>query len=206
MNKKKRSQEEAQEPSEYDLRSMRLRAIINPLRDLTYACDLHWSSMDSMFNSWIEDYGPMDLTPDFQRGHIWTDEQRVHYLENALRGIVSAGGYIVQLNCPNWKNYHYKGEVPRGFQCIDGLQRLTTVLEFMKGNIKPFGLTPADLDLSEFNVKNRFRFVFQIYDFGYRADLLQHYLDLNAGGTPHSKEEIDRVRALRDAALQTIKP
>lgn len=199
---KKITSRESEVPSEYDIRSKRLREIIKPLRDLTYHCDIHWTSLDKMFQGWINDYGPMDLTPDFQRGHVWTDEQRIHYLENALRGIVSAGGFIIQLNSPNWENHAYKGELPRGFQCIDGLQRLTTVIEFMKGNIKPFGLTPQDLELSEFNVKSRFRFLFQIYDFANRADLLQHYLDLNAGGTPHSKEEIERVRALRDAALK----
>lgn len=39
-----------------------------------------------------------------------------------------------------------------------------------------------------------------IHTFTRRADLLQHYLDLNTGGTPHSAEEIARVRGLLNRA------
>ncbi|MEN1450680.1 hypothetical protein, partial [Pseudomonas aeruginosa] len=35
-----------------------------------------------------------------------------------------------------------------------------------------------------------------IHDFTRRADLLDNYLSINAGGTPHSADEIERVRGL----------
>lgn len=35
-----------------------------------------------------------------------------------------------------------------------------------------------------------------IHDFTKRAELLENYLSINAGGTPHSAEEIARVRAM----------
>jgi len=200
MDKKNNKPKHSDEPDDYVLRSERLRSIIKPLRSSTYSTDMHWSSIEKMFKAWTEDYGKMDLNPDFQRGHVWTDEQRIHYLENALRGLVGANGFIIQFNCPNFEDEEYTGELPRGIQCIDGLQRLTTVIEFMKGNLKPFGFTPVDLERSEFMVKSRFRFTFQIYDFRHRVDLLQHYLDLNTGGTPHSAEEIERVRKLQNDA------
>ena len=38
--------------------------------------------------------------------------------------------------------------------------------------------------------------VIKMYDFQDRKDLLKFYLDINGGGTPHSKEELDRVRGL----------
>jgi hypothetical protein len=58
------------------------------------------------------------------------------------------------------------------------------------------------LNVSSFAVKTRFRFKFEIFNFQIKADLLRHYLDLNAGGTPHSKEEIERVRKmLSDASV-----
>lgn len=41
---------------------------------------------------------------------------------------------------------------------------------------------------------------FEILTFNRRRDLLQHYLDLNAGGTPHAPDELARVQRLRDAA------
>ena len=53
-------------------------------------------------------------------------------------------------------------------------------------------------------VKTRFRFRVAVFSFQTRADLLQHYIDFNAGGTPHPPEEIERVRALRE--LELTKP
>ena len=39
-----------------------------------------------------------------------------------------------------------------------------------------------------------------INDLKTRREVLQWYIDMNAGGTPHSKEEIDRVRGLLEQA------
>lgn len=42
----------------------------------------------------------------------------------------------------------------------------------------------------------RFRFRIAIFAYKSRIEVLQHYQSLNAGGTPHSPEEIERVRQL----------
>ena len=43
------------------------------------------------------------------------------------------------------------------------------------------------------------RFKWRVVALKTREDVLRFYLSLNAGGTPHSAEEIERVRAmLRD--------
>jgi hypothetical protein len=38
-----------------------------------------------------------------------------------------------------------------------------------------------------------------VNDLKSKKEVLTWYIEMNAGGTPHSKEEIDRVTALRDA-------
>jgi hypothetical protein len=42
----------------------------------------------------------------------------------------------------------------------------------------------------------RYTATFEIYAITRRRDLLQFYLDLNAGGTVHTTDELARVRAL----------
>lgn len=181
----------------------RLIPIIKPLQQSTHAVDHEWGYIEKALQRYAEDYEGLDLNPDFQRGHVWTPEQQVHYVENALRGIVSQAAFVIQLNCPNWENEDYEGDLPRGFQCIDGLQRLTAILKLMNGEIKPFGLTLDDLARSSFSVKRgMYRFRTEVYTFQNKADLLQHYLDLNTGGTPHSQEEIERVRAMREQSVK----
>lgn len=190
-------EQEAADHQRFLANNARLRAIINPLRQSTYACDVDWRRMQGALEAYAKDYGMVELNPDFQRGHVWTAAQQIHYIENALRGIVSAPAFVIQLNCPNWESDKYSGDLPHGFQCIDGLQRLTAVQKLMDGTIKPFGLSMEDLEYSSFSLKGvTYRFRIEIFSFQSRAELLQHYIDLNAGGTPHSQEEIARVKQL----------
>lgn len=182
-----------------DARTARLAALIKPLRTATYEVDCQWQHLAGLLERLGKDYGGLDLCPDFQRGHVWTQDQQRHFIENVLRGIVSTSGLLVQFNCANWKlDYdETQSDLPPGLQCIDGLQRLTAVSEFLAGRVRPFGLGLDDLENSSFSPINlSYRFRVAIHDYAWRADLLQHYLDLNAGGTPHPDSEIERVRAL----------
>jgi hypothetical protein len=180
-------------------KSAALALIIRPLRTAQYETDIFFSSLEQSLASYAKDWGGMELNPDYQRGHVWTSDQQRHYIENILRGVVSTSGFVIQMNCPNWDVDKYQGDLPRGFQCIDGLQRITAVLKFLAGEVHPFGLNVDELDGTSFSMRRSlFRFRFAIHNFESRADLLQHYLDLNVGGTPHTSEEITRVKGLLD--------
>lgn len=178
-----------------------LAQVIRPLRTAQYEVDYEWTYFQKALSDLARDYGGLEMSPDFQRGHVWTPQQQQHFVENVLRGVIPSSGFLVQFNCPNWDGDNYEGDLPKGVQCIDGLQRITAVFEFLAGKVRPFGLTVDDLAGSAFSIKSRYRFRLAMHNFGFRADLLQHYLDLNAGGTPHSTEEIERVRKLRETAL-----
>lgn len=196
MNYEEQQAKEKADRIRFNNNNKRLSAIINPLRSTTYTCDTEWRSIQRTFDRYAEDYGMVDLNPDFQRGHVWTEQQQLHYIENALRGIVPAPAFVIQLNCPNWDTDDYIGDLPKGFQCIDGLQRLTAVQKFINGEIKPFGLTIPDLEYSSFSIKSMYRFRVEVFSFQNKSELLQHYIDINSGGTPHSAEEIERVKNL----------
>lgn len=181
-----------------------LDAIVRPLGTAKYEIDAAFRDLDGMLATYARDWGGLDMNPDFQRGHVWTAGQQQHYIENVLRGVVSSGGFVVQFNCPNWDNDCYDsaaGGLPRGLQCIDGLQRVTAVQKFLAGEVKPFGLEVQELESSSYSMRrSRFRFRLAVHTFEHRADLLAHYLDLNEGGTPHSGLELARVRAMLNQA------
>ena len=182
-------------------RSAKLREIIRPLASAIYEIDAPFRDLEHTLASYERDYGQLDLCPDYQRGHVWTPDQQQHFIENVLRGIVSTAGLQVQFNCPQWDNEDYAGDLPLGLQCIDGLQRITAVRAFLRSEVKPFGLTVSDLTNSEFAITTRPCLRIAIHAFQTRAELLQHYVDINAGGTPHAPGEIERVRMLREEAL-----
>lgn len=199
-----KEREKALAMAEYNKRSHELSLLIKPLRTAKYEVDHDWRYLEKALEGYGNDYGGLDLNPDFQRGHVWSNDQQRHYIENVLRGVVSSSGFLVQLNCPNWDmdDHEYKGDLPLGMQCIDGLQRITAIQRFIAGEIRPFGLLHSDLNGSRFSMRgSSYRLRVAIHNFKTRADLLQHYIDLNAGGTPHTQEEIDRVRKLRETAI-----
>lgn len=200
----RKEQEKRAAREAYASRTESLNAIIKPLRTARYEVDHQWRDLQRAFDGYARDWGGFDLDPDFQRGHVWSPQQQRHFIENVLRGVVSSSGFLVQMNCPNWDfaDADYVGDLPLGMQCIDGLQRITAAQQFLAGEVRPFGLSVGDLDGSAFSAKGSLlRFRVAVHNFQSRADLLQHYLDLNAGGTPHSPAEIERVGKLRDAAL-----
>jgi len=179
-----------------------LLSLVKPLSNPRYEVDFAWRYLDKALADFEKHYG-LDLIPDFQRGHVWTPDQQRLYIENTMRGVVSTAGMVIQFNCRNWHDARQAKDtdLPKGFQCIDGLQRLTAVREYIAGNVKPFGRAVAEWKGSDWDVQRiQFRLRFAVYDFQYRQEVLDHYLALNAGGTPHSAEEIERVRGLRAAA------
>lgn len=176
-------------------------ALVRPIASSHYAVDYSWSALAGALESYRKDYG-LNLAPDFQRGHVWTAEQQSHYIENVMRGVVPPETMVIQFNAPHWEEHDYAGELPREMQILDGLQRLTAVLGYMEGRVQAFGHTVDAFVGTRFDATRRtvYRFRVAVHAFQTRAELLQHYLDINAGGTPHDPDEIERVRALREAA------
>lgn len=83
---------------------------------------------------------------------------------------------------------------------VDGKQRLQAARLFIANKIPVFDV----LYRKDFTRQGRptplmpqlLDFTFYVNDLETRAEILQFYLDLNAGGVIHSDTEIDRVREL----------
>lgn len=179
-----------------------LQGLIKPLAAPRGSYHIDWHYYQRTIDGYKDNWGGFELNPDFQRGHVWTKDQQKHYIENIMRGVVPFGGTVIKLNCPNYETDDFKGDLPLGFQCIDGLQRVTAFKEYMAGNIKPFGLSLEDFEDSSYQSRSHiFTFLFEIYSFKTRAELLRFYLDLNTGGTDHTEEEINRVKQLLQKAI-----
>ena len=145
--------------------------------------------------AWIEEneqYG-LQLNPDFQRGHIWTEQQQILWLEFFLRG--GKSGIDIYFNDPYFQNWGDEvKDLYKDFVCVDGLQRLTAVQRFIGNEIKVFGSYYKEY--SDPRMLNSYSLIFHINDLKSKKEVLQWYLDMNAGGTPHTSEEIKRVKQM----------
>jgi uncharacterized protein with ParB-like and HNH nuclease domain len=187
---------------EYMQKNLRLGRIINALPEKIYSFDSPWESFQRYIQGLANDYGGIDMNPDFQRGHVWTPEQQRKFVESALRGALTSRELTIQFNCANWDLTGAEiPDLPIGLQCVDGLQRITTIQAWLDGRVEPFGLSLGDLENSSFSPNRAsFRWHVAIHNFQTKAELLDYYLAINMAGTPHSDAEIERVKQLRDAA------
>lgn len=173
---------------------------IRPLPTPVYTVDCHIGNLERSLASIERDMamcnGKFELEPDFQRGHVWTEGQRVAYVEAVVRKTAPTR---LLFNCPGWTSSAraQEGDIPENtFQCVDGLQRLTALRKFLAGEFTVFGgQTVASLKGSPFDL-SRYCMQMSVYEFRTRAELLTFYIDLNQGGTVHEQSEIDRVRGL----------
>ena len=136
----------------------------------------------------------IDLDPDFQRGHVWTQDKQKAYVEFCLRGGQSSRTLL--WNHPNWMG-DWKGMLV----LVDGKQRLEAVRKFVRNELPIF----AGVRLNDFDDPKRLlRGTYASFEFGVnnlktRPELLEWYLQLNDGGVVHTPEEIQRVRDLLEA-------
>lgn len=156
-----------------------------------YTADLTLKRLSTAIQEWQEEDG-LNLCPDFQRGHVWTAQQQVDFVEYILRDgqtspilFNNRGSFVI---------------ASKDFVCVDGLQRLTALLLFLDNKLSVFGghtrsqIEGIDIHLSRLHLN------FRINELMTEREVIQWYLELNFGGTPHTQVELDRVRGLLEIA------
>ncbi len=157
----------------------------------SYRTDVDLSGLEDQIERYVDKYG-LDMIPWFQRGHVWTPEQRVAYVEYFLRGGLT--GRDIFFNHPGWMG-DYKGEMV----LVDGLQRVSSLFGFIRGEVIAFGQTCEQFGDT---LTSQVGLTFHINNLKTEQEWVQWYLDFNTGGTDHSPEEIARVRAVLSEITQ----
>ena len=157
-----------------------------------YSSHVGWSFLEEH----IRLQGPtLNLDPDFQRAHVWTEEKQIQYVEHRLRG--GHGAIDLWFNCPA---YAY-GRLD-DYVLVDGKQRLEAVRKFMRSELTVFGKHRFQDFVDRPDRLHMHNFVWHVNTLATRAEVLQWYLDLNTGGVVHTAQEIHRVRRLLTEELQ----
>ena len=187
-----------------DDKSRALYDDVRPLRSASYVVQYPIYRIEQVLEEIHEDAqgqgGELDLNPDFQRGHVWNQDKQIAFVEAIMRGTAPM---VIRFNSPGWNGKEQRGDLnPYDVLCVDGLQRITAMREFMAGKFQVFGkYSVDDLEETPFSFKRiGMNWTLEMFDIPNRADLLQFYLDLNAGGVVHSAEELERVGDLLEKA------
>lgn len=133
----------------------------------------------------------LQMNPDFQRGHVWSKNQKVEFINSMLEGKIKSSN-VIYLNNNKWQNYeaNYKEE----FYCVDGLQRSTAIIDFYHNRIAYKNKYYLD-DFEDKRFLLRTSFIkININSLKYKHQVLEWYLQLNTMGKAHTKEEINKVK------------
>jgi hypothetical protein len=155
----------------------------------SYHTDVDFKYVKDTLERWDErnNGSPVILDPEWQRGHVWTEAQQIAWIEYILKG--GTTGRDIYFNCSSWMA-GYNTPV----YCVDGLQRLTAVIAFMDNKIPTFG---HFFDQYEDSIRLAdARLSFNMLKISNKKELLTIYHNFNAGGTPHSKEELERIEKM----------
>jgi hypothetical protein len=149
----------------------------------TYEINVPLDDFNGTLDKYINQYH-LDLNPDFQRGRVWKQSQQIKYIEFLLMGGVTNN--VIYFNHPGWMN-SFNGD----FVIVDGLQRITSILDFLDNKFKVFDEYSSYIDLrGHYNIK------FNINNLKTRKEVLKWYLEINSNGTPHTEDEIEKVKNL----------
>lgn len=134
----------------------------------------------------------LNLDPDYQRDHVWTDGQAMKFVGHLIEGGATP---LIIVNRSG--TFSFPDEV------VDGKQRITACARWLRGEI-PAELTDGrEVFIHDLDEESR-RYVCGMtgatQTIGYvqmnREQVLRLYLRLNRGGTVHTDAEIDRVRTM----------
>ena len=78
-----------------------LEKVIKPLPRPDSNFTLAISDIPDQIETWQRRYSaPVNLNPDYQRGHVWTPSQQKAFLESLLQGNLSIGAKTISFNNP----------------------------------------------------------------------------------------------------------
>lgn len=130
----------------------------------------------------------IDMNPDYQRGFVWSDEDKEKLLDSVFCGIDI--GKFVLVTKDNWleDNVYY--------EILDGKQRLAALMDFYEDKITYRGHT-----FTQLSAKDRACFCNRIVSVAIAKDIsrdaiLRYFLALNRGGRVMDPEQIKKVEEM----------
>jgi len=139
---------------------------------------------------------------EYQRGLVWSLEQKQLLIESIYNQI-EIGKFVIRKRSFAWvENRIKKGKIEHTAfaDMVDGKQRLTTLIEFIKNGFQDFNGNYFS-DLSEnsqkkFTSYRQLTFI-ELDEKSTDKDVLSAFLAINFAGVPMSKEHIEYVKSIK---------
>lgn len=148
--------------------------------------------MMSLLSMMSNKYG-IDLDPEYQRGNVWSLEQKVNLVDSIFKN-VDIGKFAV-IKRP-WGNNPSKPLTPKLYEMLDGKQRLTAIWEYYCGRFKYKGKYFYELHPRDQSHFKHYTISYAETEPLTKEQTYRYFLKLNTTGTPVDSEHIAKVRKL----------
>ncbi|MFK0047750.1 DUF262 domain-containing protein [Streptomyces sp. NPDC090741] len=171
----------------------------------------------------------LDLGPHYQRGDVWTSDQRIALVRSWMTGTPTGVVILNDRSTPQWKAANGYDPTDRDepvYACIDGRQRLTTAHRWFDGDLAvPASWFPdQDVTATEETADGPYVRITGLTDvarrkFGNRAHLsvavakvatlaeeAEIYLLVNGGGTPQTAGDLRNAARVAGQAVRKAAP
>lgn len=135
----------------------------------------------------------VDFDADYQRGNVWTSQQKVDLIESIFNN-VDIGKFVI-IRRP-WGDDPNKPKTDLLYEVLDGKQRITAILDFYLNRFKYKGKY-----YSELHPYDRRHFKYYSISFAEARPMTQeqkyrYFLKLNTCGTPVDPEHLKKVQEM----------
>lgn len=149
--------------------------------------------LDLMFRKW-----GVDLDPEYQRGNVWTEEQKYNLIDSVFKNI-DIGKFTI-IRRP-WGDNPNVPMTPKLYEMLDGKQRLTALYEFYIGKFKYKGMYYHEL-----NPMDMYHFTEYSINWAETGRLTKeqkyrYFLKLNTTGVPVDPKHLEKVKEMWENAM-----
>lgn len=135
----------------------------------------------------------LNYTPEYQRGYVWDDADYDAFYESIFKGRPLGSLLFANHSWDKYKECGYHSEV------IDGKHRINAILDFYLDK-RPFrGLFYSQLTGHDKHTFNQGKFNVFEYKTDDKETKIDLFLTFNEGGVSVSKDDIDRVKRMRES-------
>lgn len=124
------------------------------------------------------------ILPPFQRPLVWTDEQKIRFIESIWLGY-HIGTYVV--NSHKWIDKDTPH--PYDYLLLDGQQRIATIRDYVNDEFPVFGYLYSELTIVDVRKFKSTVFIRSTVNLKTDEELRELYNRLNFGGTAHTEEQ-----------------
>jgi hypothetical protein len=151
--------------------------------------DIRFSYSQRMLDSLISTYysgAGLDLNPSYQRGNVWTEDQKVALIDSIFKNIDIG------------KRRPFREERQHYYEMLDGKQRLTAVLDFIEEKFRYKGKLFSELHRRDQNHLENYSISYAETEPLTEKQKYRYFIKLNTTGTPMDKMHLANVKSKLD--------